>query len=79
MENPTKRYREMNHVLYSAYKKVKIVFVNFENIRRDNFNLDKSLRNNCKGVYFLLRKELLHSFFAKYCPLYFKDMAIVFF
>ena len=32
--------------------KVKNVFLNVQNIRTDDFNLVKSLRNTCKWVYF---------------------------
>ena len=32
--------------------KVKKVFLNVQNIRTDDFNLVKSLRNTCKWVYF---------------------------
>ena len=37
---------------YRSHWKVKKVFLNVQNIRTDNFNLVKSLRNTCKWVYF---------------------------
>ena len=38
-------------------RKVKIVFLKFQNIGTDNFNLVKFLRNTYKGVYFFTKKE----------------------
>ena len=39
-----------------SHWKVKIVFANFQNITTDNFNLAKTLRNPCKGVYFFNKR-----------------------
>ena len=39
-----------------SYWKVKIVFLIFQNIRTDSFNLVKSLRNTCKWVLFFIKK-----------------------
>ena len=60
---------------YRCHRKVIITFLKFQNIRTDNFNLAKSLRNICKEVIFLQKNELLQSYFSKYCSLYFKDIA----
>ena len=53
---------------------MKTVFLNFLNVSTDNFSLVKSLENTCNGVYFLLKNELLHNYFSKYCPPYFVDI-----
>ena len=64
--------------------KMKIVFLNFYNIRTYNFNLAKSLRNNCNEVSFLLKdnslkgtfqritnsiRKILPTIFQRYCSL----------
>ena len=49
------------------------VFLNFQNISADNFNLVKFLGNTCNGVYFLLKNELFQNYFSKCCPPYFED------
>ena len=59
---------------YRSHWNVKIVFLNSQNVRTDNFGLVKSCRNICKWVYFLAENECYGSFFFKYCPLYFKDI-----
>ena len=60
--------------LFEVIWKVKIKVLNFKNIRIDNFNSAKSLRNICKGVYFFLKKELIQSYFWKYYELYLKEI-----
>ena len=60
---------------FKCHWKVKIVFLLYKNIRTDNFNLAKSLRNTWKVFIFLLTSKLLQSYFSKYSPLYFKDIA----
>ena len=44
---------------YGSHWKVKKVFLNVQNIRADNFNLVKSLRNTCKWFYFFTLKWTL--------------------
>ena len=46
--------------------KSKIVLLNFQNIKTDNFNLAKYLRNTGKGVYGLTKKRTLSKLFLKY-------------
>ena len=41
---------------------MKIVFLNFQTVRTDNFNLAKSSRNTCKGVCVFTK----HSFKANF-------------
>ena len=48
---------------YRSHWKVKKVFLNVQNIRKDNFNLVKSLKNTCKWVYFFAKNERLQRFF----------------
>ena len=50
------------------------VFLNVQNIRADNFNLVKSLRNICNEFISLLKNEH-KDFFSKYYSLYLKDIA----
>ena len=60
-----------------SHWKVKIVFLNFQNIREGNFNLAKSLRNTYNGVYFLSKKELLQRYFSKYSHSLWKIMPCI--
>ena len=57
--------------------KMKIVFLNFYNIRTYNFNLVKSLSNTCNEVSFLLKRQLPQSYFSKNYQLYLKDIAYI--
>ena len=65
---------------YRSHWKAKKVFLNVQNMRKDNFNLVKSLRKTCKLVHFFTKKWCSQSSLSKlsfYFSLYFKD--IVFF
>ena len=52
-------------------KRWKKVLLNVQNIRTNNFNLVKSLKNTCKWVYFFTKNELSQIFVSKYYSLYF--------
>ena len=50
---------------YRSHWKVKKVFLNVQNIRTDNLNLVKLLRNTCKWDFFLFKNERSQRFFFK--------------
>ena len=59
---------------YRSHWMVKKVFLNLQNIMKDNFNLVKSLRNTCKWVFSFKKSQrpffkILFTIFQRYCLL----------
>ena len=64
-------------------RQVKIVLLNVQNTKMDNFNLAKSLRSTSKIIYFLLKKNSFTPIFqnivhyiSEILPTYFKDIVL---